>query len=136
VRRGASPFSRTREVWIGSGPLPNSIAEASVNEIESIYVDDVVESEDDRMVLRCTATVDLTASVSYDDPNMTFWDSEDKIAYAAGHIRADLDRKIDVAAEVTILWENHVNYIVEKVGVNDGDPITIYVDEDAETNWK
>lgn len=99
-------------------------------------MDDVVESQDDRMVLRCSATVDLTASVSYDDPNMTFWDSEDEVAYVAGHISADLCRTIVITAEVTILWENHADYVVEKVVVNDGDPITIYVDEDAETNWK
>ncbi|HEX3681717.1 MAG TPA: PIN domain-containing protein [Bryobacteraceae bacterium] len=110
--------------------------EATVNEIESIYVDDVVESEDDRMVLRCTATVDLTASVSYDDPDMIYWDSEDKVAISGGSIRADLDRTIDVSAEVTILWENHADYVVETVVVNDGDPIKIYVDEHAETNWK
>jgi hypothetical protein len=110
--------------------------EAAVNEIESIYVDDVVESEGDRMILRCSAMVDLTARVSYDDPNMTFWDSEDKTAYVAGHVNADLDRTIDVTAEVTILWEDRAGYVVEKVVVNDGDPLKVYVDEGAATNWK
>ena len=110
--------------------------EATVNEVESICVDDVVESLDTRMVLRCSATVDLTASVSYDDPDMTFWDSEDKATHVAGHISANLDRTIDVTAEVTIRWENHADYDVLKVVVNDGDSMTIYVNEDAETNWK
>lgn len=110
--------------------------EAIVNELDSIYVDDVVESEDDRMVLRCTATVDLTASVSYDDPGMMYWDSEDKVAISGGSVRADLERTVDVSAEVTILWDNQAHYVVEKVVVNEGDPIKIYVDENAETNWK
>ena len=110
--------------------------EASVNEIKSIYVDDVVASEDDKMVLRCSSTVDLTASVSYDDPNMVYWDSEDKVAISGGSIRADLDRTIHVSAEITILWEDQGDYVVEDVVVNDGDSISVYVDEDAGTNWK
>ena len=77
--------------------------EATVNEISSLYVDDVVQSDGDTMVLRCSATVGMTASVSYDDPNQTYWDSEDKELYVAGHINADLERTVDVSAEVTIL---------------------------------
>lgn len=110
--------------------------EATVNEVESLSVDEVVESQDDRMVLRCSVTMDLTASVSYGDPNKTFWDSEDKSTYVAGYIRENLDRTIGVTAEVTILWKNDLAYDVEKVVVNDGDPLTIYVDADVETNWK
>jgi hypothetical protein len=110
--------------------------EATVNEISSLYVDDIVASDGDTMVLRCSATVDLTASVSYDDPNQTYWDSEDKELYVTGYVRADLDRTVDVSAEVTILWEDQAGYVVEKVVVNDGNPISVYVDEGAETNWK
>jgi hypothetical protein len=110
--------------------------EATVNDISSLYVDDIVASDGDTMVLRCSATVDLTASVSYDDPNQTYWDSEDKELYVAGHVGADLDRTVDVSAEVTIMWKDQAGYVVEKVVVNDGDPISVYVDEGAETNWK
>jgi len=74
--------------------------------------------------------------VSYDDPNQTYWDSEDKTAYAAGYVRADLDRTIDVSPEVTILWADQADYVVKKVVINDGDSISVYVDEGAETNWK
>ena len=110
--------------------------EATVSEISALYVDDVVESDGNTMVLRCSATVDLTASVSYGDPNLTFWDSEEKTAYVGGHISADLERTIDVPVEVTIFWKDQADYVVEKVVVNDGDPISVYVDEGAETNWK
>ncbi|MGA2186818.1 MAG: PIN domain-containing protein [Bryobacteraceae bacterium] len=110
--------------------------EATVNEISALYVDDVVESDGNKMVLRCSATVDLTASVSYDDPNLTFWDSEDKTAYVGGCISAELERIIDVSVEITILWEDQADYVVEKAVVNDGDPISVYVDEGAETNWR
>jgi len=99
-------------------------------------VDDVVATDGDTMVLRCSAIVDLTASVSYGDPNQTYWDSEDKEMYVAGHVSADLDRTVDVSAEVTILWEDQADYVVERMVVNDGNPISVYVDEDAETNWK
>jgi hypothetical protein len=68
--------------------------EATVNEISELYVDDVVGSDGNKMVLRCSATVDLTASVSYDDPDLTFWDSEDKAAYVGGYISAELERTI------------------------------------------
>lgn len=95
-----------------------------------------MESEGNKMVLRCSANVDLTATVSYDDPDRTFWDSEDKAAYVAGHIRAELERTIDVSAEVTILWKDQAEYTVEKVVVNGGRPISVYVDEGAKTNWK
>lgn len=110
--------------------------EATVNEISSFSVDDIVKREGDQMVLRCSAMVNLSISVSYADRNMTMYDSEDKREYVFGHISEDLDRTISVSAEVTILWEDQANYVVEKTVINDGDSISIYVDEDAETNWK
>ena len=110
--------------------------EATVNEIESLYLDDVVGIDDDHMVVRCSASVNITATVSYDDPAMQMWDSEDKVLHSLGTLRADLDRTIEVSAEITILWENQADYVVEKVVINDGDSISVYVDEDAETNWK
>jgi hypothetical protein len=110
--------------------------EATVNEIESLYLDDVVGIDDDHMVVRCSASVNITASVSYDDPAMQIWDSEDKVLHSFGTLRADLDRTIEVSAEITILWETQADYVVEKVVINDGDSISVYVDEDVETNWK
>jgi hypothetical protein len=110
--------------------------EATVDDISSLYVDNIVAADRDTMVLRCSATVDLTASVSYDDPNQTYWDSEGKEQYVAGHVIADLDRTVAVLAEVTILWKGRADYGVEKVVINDGNPVSVYVDEDAETNWK
>ncbi len=114
----------------------NGDGEADVNEIISLDVDDVVKSEGNTMVLRCSATVDLTASVSYDDPNQTYWDSEDKEVHVGGYISADLERTVDVSTEVTIRWANHADYVVEKVVVNDGGPIAVYADENAGTHWK
>jgi hypothetical protein len=110
--------------------------EATVNEIESFYVDDVVGIDDDHMVVRCSASVNITASVSYDDAAMQVWDSEDKVLHSFGSVEEDLDRTIDVSAEITILWEGQGDYVVEKVVINDGDSISVYVDEGAETNWK
>jgi hypothetical protein len=110
--------------------------EATVNEISSFSVDDIVESDGDTMVLRCSAMASLSISVSYADRSMTMYDSEDKREYVFGHVSEDLDRTVDVSAEVTILWEDQANYVVEKVVINDGNSISVYVDEDAETHWK
>lgn len=110
--------------------------EATVNEIPVLSVDDVVKSEGHTMILRCSATVNMSVSVSYPDPAMTTYDSEDKSVYVFGNISEDLDRTIDILAEVTILWEDLANYVVEKTVINDGNPLSFYVDEDAETNWK
>jgi len=88
------------------------------------------------MVSRCSASVNLSVSVSYADRNMTMYDSEDKMEYVFGHVSEDLDRDVEVTAEVTILWEDPANYVVERTVINDGDSISVYVDEDAETNWK
>jgi len=110
--------------------------EATVKEISSFSVDDIVKSDGDTMVLRCSAIVNLSISVSYADRNMTMYDSEDKREYVFGHISEVLERTISVSAEVTILWEEQANYVVEKTIINDGDSISVYVDEGAETNWK
>ena len=61
--------------------------EAAVNKISSFSVDDVVKSDEDAMVLRCSAMVNLSVSVSYADRNMTMSYSEDKREYVFGHIR-------------------------------------------------
>jgi hypothetical protein len=110
--------------------------EATVNEISALSVDDIVKSDDETMVLRCSAMASLSIRVSYADRNMTMYDSEDKQEYVFGYVREDLDRSVSISAEVKILWEDQANYVVENVVINDGNPISVYVDEDAETNWK
>jgi hypothetical protein len=110
--------------------------QAAVDEVSSLTVDDIVANDGDTMVLRCSATVGLSIHVSYVDRNMTVYDREEGREYVVGHVSADLDRTIDVSAEVTILRRDQASYLVQKVVINDGDPISIYVDEDAETHWK
>jgi hypothetical protein len=110
--------------------------EATVNKVSWLSIEDVVKNDRDTMVLRCSASVNLSVSVSYADRNMTMYDSEDKQEYVFGHVSEDLDRDVEVTAEVTILWEDPANYVVERTVINDGDSISVYVDEDAETNWK
>ncbi len=110
--------------------------EATVNRISWLAIEDVVKNDGDTMVLRCSASVNLSISVSYADRDMTVYDREDDTEYVFGHLSGDLDRSVQVTAEVTILWEDRPNYVVEKTVVNDGNSISVYVDEDAETNWK
>ena len=110
--------------------------EATVNKVSWLSIEDVVKNDRDTMVSRCSASVNLSVSVSYADRNMTMYDSEDKMEYVFGHVSEDLDRDVEVTAEVTILWEDPANYVVERTVINDGDSISVYVDEDAETNWK
>jgi len=54
------------------------------------------------MVVRCSATASLSISVSYADPNMTAYDSGE--AYVFGYVNDELERTIDISAEVTIRW--------------------------------
>ena len=91
-----------------------------------LSIEDVVKNDGDTMILRCSASANISVSVNYADRNMTMYDSEDKREYVFGYVSEDLDRDVQVTAEVTILWEARPNYIVEKT----------VVDEDAETNWK
>ncbi len=114
----------------------NGDGEATVNEVSWLSIDDVVKNDGDTMVLRCSASVNLSISASYADPSMTVYDREDQREYVFGYERADLDRDVHITAEVTILWEDRPNYVVEKTVINDDNPISVYVDEDAETHWK
>lgn len=110
--------------------------EATVNMVSWLAIEDVVKNDGDTMVLRCSASVNLSVSVNYADPDMTIYDHEDDRELVFGYVDDDLDRDVQVTAEVTILWEDRPNYVVEKTVINDGGPISVYVDEDAETNWK
>jgi hypothetical protein len=51
---------------------------------------------------------------------------------------ADLERKEWVPVEVTVKFDqkNHLNYEVISVTVNNGEPVRIYVDEEAERHWR
>jgi hypothetical protein len=110
--------------------------EATVDKVSSLIVEDIVAHDGDTMVLRCSATVHLSISVNYADRDMTMYDHEDKMEYVFGYVSQNIERTVNVSAEVTILWEDQANYAVEKVIINDGRPISVCVDEDAETNWK
>jgi hypothetical protein len=108
--------------------------EVTVDEISALYVDDVAESDGDTMVVRCSASARLSISVSYADPNMTAYDSGE--AYVFGYVHDELERTMDISAEVTVHWEDRPEYCVEGVIINDGNQISIWVDEEAETYWK
>jgi hypothetical protein len=110
--------------------------EITVDEMDSLDIEDVVKSDGNKMVLKCLANVSITADVTYDDPDMTYWDSEDKVAHVAGHIREQLHHNIDVDAEVTIEWNGQKEYLVEKVVIEDGHGIALTVDRFRDERYR
>jgi hypothetical protein len=100
--------------------------EACVNDVE-LGSASVVSLDDNGAVLELDAEISFTASVSYRDPNME-WHSKSE----------DLERKEWVPVEVTVKFDqkNHLNYEVSSVTVNNGEPVRIYVDEEAERHWR
>ena len=97
--------------------------EASVSDVD-LGSAAVVSLSENEVVLELDATVSFSAHVSYSDS----WD----------HKSADLDRTATVPVEVTIQFErpNYLDYQVTAATVNNGESVRVYVDEDAETNWK
>lgn len=97
--------------------------EASVSEID-LGTAAVVGLGDEEVILELDTTISFTAHVSYGDS----WDNTS----------ADLDRTASVPVQVTIQFEkpNYLDYQMTEAIVNNGESLSIYVDEDAETNWK
>ena len=100
--------------------------EACVNDVE-LGSASVVSLDDNEAVLELDVEISFTASVSYRDPNME-WHSKS----------ADLERKECVPVEVMVTFDqkNHLNYEVSSITVNNGEPVRIYVDEEAEKQWR
>ena len=100
--------------------------EASVSDVQ-LGAAAVVSLENDEAVLELDANISFTAQVSYTDPDMEWHSKHD-----------DLERSEEVPVEVTIRFErgNRLNYEVIAAKVNNGESVTIYVDEDAKTHWK
>jgi hypothetical protein len=100
--------------------------EACVNDVE-LGSASVVSLDDNEAVLELDAEISFTASVSYRDPDME-WHSKS----------ADLDRKVWLPVEVTVKFDqkDHLNYEVISATVNNGEPVKIYVDEEAERHWR
>ena len=97
--------------------------EASVSSVD-LGTTSVVSLKENEVVLELDAVVSFTAQVSYGES----WHNES----------ADLDRTATVPVEVTIEFErpDYLNYQVTSATVNNGESVSVYVDEDAETNWK
>ena len=101
---------------------------------EIISVDDVdldaesiIQVSDGRAVLELSAEVSFTASISYGFDG-----------HFGNHKMETLERTITVPVEVSMEYRpsGHLDYRVTNILLNRDEPVSIYVDEDAETHWK
>jgi hypothetical protein len=137
---------------------PHQIIEAITEEFEdhTIYLKDedgsgepsvtsvslgsaaVVMVAEDEVGLELDATISFSIAVSYADRNSISYDNEEHKSYVWNYEDADLERTETVPVEITIEYEpnNKIEYQVTAVTLNNGEPVKIYVDEDAKTHWK
>lgn len=111
--------------------------EASVSDV-SLGSAAVVMMAEGEVGLELDVTISFSANVSYADPNAISYDSEEHETYVWNYEQADLNRTETIPAEITIEYEpnDKIEYQVTAVKLNNGDPVRIYVDEEAKTHWK
>jgi hypothetical protein len=98
----------------------------------------IIEVGEERAVMDIMAEVSFTASVSYKDQNTASYDSEDKTTIYWDDINETLERTVYIPVEIALIYSGtaHLEYEVEEITINGGDPISIFIDEAAETHWK
>lgn len=84
----------------------------------------------------CSVTLELL--VTFIDPSSGWYDHEDDVMYNQNNIEVGLERELVVPFSLRLLVnrENLAGSQVLNLTVNDDKPLSIWVDEGAEFNWK
>jgi hypothetical protein len=100
--------------------------EVTISDIDNI---DLIEVNEDSAEVEVSLSFELTAHVTYPDPDMTHYDSEDKQVYVFGHINKSIERTYTQAATLS-LELNRRDRAIESIGYSTPRSIGVEAEED------
>ncbi len=115
----------------GEGTI-TSIHDVNLGEPSIIQMTDHIATFE----LKCE--VSFVANVCFDDLDTASYDSEEGRLIPWREIEQEVEREIEVSVEISFAFspDDKDYFLLHHIMIDDGEPLRIWVDEDAKTNYK